>query len=119
VPNRSIAACEESVNVMASGSALVILPEVPTTWNAKLPKCLVAQALHARHLLIQAIDALHFKQDVNDGFGYDAWNGGAADVVHRDAWLTERLNDADRFNIERVPPIRIVRNDSHVHCYSV
>jgi hypothetical protein len=71
--------------------------------------------LHRRHLLIQSLNALDFKQDIDDWLGHNAWNCGAADMVHPDDRLTERLNNADSLNVERVPPIRIVRNDSHLH----
>jgi hypothetical protein len=36
-------------------------------------------------------------------------------MVHPDDRLAERLNDASSFDVELVPPIRIVRNDSHLH----
>lgn len=115
VPYGSIAAGEKSVNVVCSRSVPVILSEVPTTRNPKLPERLVAQTLHRRYLLIQSLYALHFEQDVDDRLGHNARNRGAANVVHPDDRLTKRLNDADRLAVERVLPIRIVRNDSHLH----
>ena len=71
--------------------ALHIFTEVTPPWNAILTAGCIAQVCHLVVVVIDLVDFLHFNENIDDWFGKDLRDGGAADVVNKESFVQYRL----------------------------
>ena len=81
----------EGVDVVGSGVLGVGFAEVAAGLNAKLAHDFVAEGFDGRAGFVKPIERGNFDQDVDDGFGKDIGDRGAADVVDGDRLIAESL----------------------------
>ena len=94
---------------VAAFSVCVFGKKTPTG-NTTFAFGLVTQGFHFGVLLVQFIQALYDEHEVQDGFGFDPRDGGAADVMHGKNLDGEVFFNALCFQGGLVRPVWIVGN---------
>lgn len=99
----------EGVNMVAALSVCVFGKKTPTG-NTAFTFGLVSQGFHFGDLLVQFVQTLYNKHEIQDGFGFNSGDGSAADVVHGKNLDGETLFYALCFKGGLVRPVWIVGN---------